>query len=291
LPFILHIQSFHIGRKDTRICAVFFLFLRMRWLIIGTGNVAWHLAQALTQAGETCTGVVSREASKASAFAESLPIALPAYTFEALSGRQDDDIVLLAVADDAIIETAEKLACLPAKIAVHTSGTRPLDALEVLRKAGWRTGIFYPLQTLSKQKAVDWRSVPMLLESDDFSTLSALEAVARGISDTVIFSNSEKRLWLHLSAVLTSNFMHHLCVLGEELLQKQGLSLSLLQPLLQETLAKALLPTAPQTQTGPARRNDQQTIEKHLGLLEDSPHLQRIYKALTESILERYRKD
>lgn len=264
----------------------------MQWLIIGTGNVAWHLAQALTQAGETCVGVVSREVGKARTFVQTLPFDLPAYSFEEIADISTGaDVVLLAVADDAIASVCEQLTALPTPlIALHTSGTRPLAVLQPLAEKGWKTGIFYPLQTLSRQKMVDWSQVPLLLESADLPTLHALEAVGKRISRNVVFSTSEKRQWLHLVAVMTANFTHHLCTVGNQLLEKQDLSIAILQPLLEETLSKALLPNGANTQTGPARRGDSQTIERHLALLQDFPTWQNVYNALTNSLLEMYDK-
>jgi predicted short-subunit dehydrogenase-like oxidoreductase (DUF2520 family) len=264
----------------------------MRWLIIGTGNVAWHLAQVLTQAGESCVGVVSREVGKARAFAETLPFDLPAYSFEKIAEISSNiDYVLLAVADDAITLVCEQLTALPTPLTVlHTSGTRPLSVLSPLANAGWKTGIFYPLQTLSRQKMVDWARVPLLLESEDLPTLHAIEAVGKRISSNVVFSTSEKRLWLHLVAVMTANFTHHLCTIGNQILEKQDLSIAILQPLIEETLSKALLPNGAQTQTGPARRGDTQTIERHLALLQDFPAWQKVYNTLTNSLLEMYEK-
>jgi predicted short-subunit dehydrogenase-like oxidoreductase (DUF2520 family) len=263
----------------------------MRWIIIGTGNVAWHLAYALQGAGEELAGMLSREAGKAQELAQSLSPTLPFYSFETyISDGQEVDAYLLAVADDVIIDVSQKLTYFPTSIALHTSGTRSLSALSHLQEVGWKTGIFYPLQTLTKGKTVDWKQIPLLLESEDLPTLQKLEEVAHKISDKVVFSTSEKRLWLHLTAVMTANFMHHLCTIGNELLVEQNLSIDLLKPLLQETLTKAVLPDGKKHQTGPAKRNDQQTIAKHLALLERFPTWQPIYKAITDSILEMYQK-
>ncbi len=262
----------------------------MRWIIIGTGNVAWHLTRALMQAGEDCIGVVSRELDKAKVFANALSPALLAYSFEELVGNLplNVDVYLLAVADDALIDTASKIACLPPTLALHTSGTRPLIALNGLAEAGWKTGVFYPLQTLSRQKAVDWKQIPLLIESENLPTLQELEEVAKRISSTVVRANSEQRRWLHLVAVMTSNFMHHLITIGSTLLEKQNLQFTLLEPLLRETLEKALMPYPATTQTGPAKRGDTHTIENHIALLQDFPAWQNVYKALTNSLIELY---
>lgn len=255
----------------------------MRWFIIGAGNVAWHLAQMLEEVGELCIGTASRQAT-------SILPTLPAYSLHSLptEASQEADIFLVAVSDDAIAEVCAYLQHLPPRMIVHTSGTRPLQALQTLAEKGWKTGIFYPLQTISKTKKIDWKKVPILLESEDLPTLQAIEAVGKRISTIVLEVDSEKRAWLHLVAVMTANFLHHLCVVGNEILEKQNLSLYLLQPLLEETLQKAILPQAVQTQTGPAKRKDTQTIAKHLTLLEEFPAYKAIYQTLTDSILNMY---
>jgi len=262
----------------------------MRWLIIGTGNVAWHLIQSLTDAGETCVGVVSRDLSKAQTFASLTPTLL-AYSFDTLQRAPPQiDVCILAVADDVLVNVSSKITFITPCIALHTSGTKSLESLNILGNMGWKTGVWYPLQTLSKHKEVAWQQVPLLLEMADLPTLQALENIARRISGTVIVASSEQRRWLHVVAVMTANFMHHLCTIGDKILTEKHLSLSLLAPLLQETLEKALLAHPEQTQTGPARRGDMQTIENHISLLQDFPAWQQVYKVLTNSILSMYPK-
>jgi predicted short-subunit dehydrogenase-like oxidoreductase (DUF2520 family) len=149
---------------------------------------------------------------------------------------------------------------------------------------GARASVFYPLQTFSKSKPVDFQTVPVLLESEDEQTLHALQSVAASISREVHLVSSNKRKQLHLAAVFACNFTNHLLGISREILQQAALPPTLLQPLIQETIAKAAQQPPFQVQTGPAIRHDQNVIEEHLHMLQDYPTYQQLYQQLTNSI-------
>jgi predicted short-subunit dehydrogenase-like oxidoreductase (DUF2520 family) len=150
-----------------------------------------------------------------------------------------------------------------------------------------RTGVFYPLQTFSReQPLIDFTGVPLCLEATDSDTEEELVAIGQAISRIVYLVSSSERLLLHLAAVLACNFSNHLLALARELTVSNGLEFSLLTPLIQETVRKALSVPDPATvQTGPARRNDKTTIQAHLALLMHQPLTAEIYRLITQSIL------
>ena len=254
----------------------------MKIAIIGSGNVAWHLGKALQQAGHELVAVYSPTAAHREALAEELA---PAKAVAAPDLRATGaELVVIAVPDAALASVAAEVQVPEGAIVVHTSGSQPLATLQGI--AGARTGVFYPLQTFSKSKPVDFKTTPLLIESDEEQTLLDLREVANTISNEVHQVDSHKRKQLHLAAVFACNFTNHLLGLSRQLLQQAALPDTLLQPLIQETIAKAMQHHPFQVQTGPAVRHDQNVIEEHLKSLQDQPLYQQVYRVLTQSIQE-----
>ncbi|PTX15324.1 putative short-subunit dehydrogenase-like oxidoreductase (DUF2520 family) [Pontibacter mucosus] len=252
----------------------------MNVAIIGAGNVGWHLAQALQAAGHTVTGVYSRTAPPREELAAQLKSAQPLSSLGLQSINAD--VVLVAVPDAAIAAVAAALRVQPGTVVAHTSGSQPLSILAAVQDA--QTGVFYPLQTFSKAKPVAFKQVPILLEATDQAALQRLQELATSISHTVEVVPSGARKHLHLSAVFACNFTNHLLGISRQLLQEANLPQHLLQPLIQETIAKAMQHDPYTVQTGPAIRRDQNVIEEHLHMLQQHPRLQKLYRLLTQSI-------
>ncbi|NEM96591.1 Rossmann-like and DUF2520 domain-containing protein [Pontibacter burrus] len=252
----------------------------MNITIVGAGNVAWHLAQALQEAGNTITAVYSRTLANAAELAIRLPGA--AATDSLNFSNTPADIILIAVPDGALADVAERMKVQPQTIVAHTSGSQPVSVLQTIAAAG--VGVFYPVQTFSKRVPVNMQQVPILIEGTTNDATSRLQQLAQTISSKVGLVNSEKRKQLHLAAVFACNFTNHLLGISRELLAQAGLPSDLLQPLINETISKAAAHHPFTVQTGPAVRNDQNVIHEHLQLLRDSPELQEIYRQLTRSI-------
>lgn len=195
------------------------------------------------------------------------------------------DIYIIAVADDAISQVAEALP-LTHSIVAHTSGSVAMSSLDRFP----RRGVFYPLQTLSKDIAIDYSAMPILIEGSSESVANELKNIASAISTSVAEVDSAHRAKIHLAAVIASNFTNHLLHLSSKLLPSD-VDPALLLPLLEETIRKAGSRTPYCAQTGPARRGDTQTIEKHLSLLSDTPQLKNIYSLLSKSIFSTYHPD
>lgn len=259
----------------------------MNTAIIGSGNVAWHLGKALQQAGHKIVAVYSPTPSHRKELAEEL---VSAMTLDSLDMRNiDAELFLIAVPDAALASVAAQLQVPAGAIVAHTSGSQPLAALRGI--AGAQTSVFYPLQTFSKSKPVDFKNIPILLEATVPETLHPLQLVANSISEQVYEVSSTKRKHLHLAAVFACNFTNHLLGISRELLQQADLPYTLLQPLIQETIAKAMQQHPFDVQTGPAVRQDQNVIEEHLKLLQDQPLYQQVYQLLSQSIQVQHPKE
>jgi len=241
--------------------------------IIGSGNVAQHLAFAFATAGNTeLHQVYSRKKE---------PItSLPYFDniINDLAELEEADVYIIAVSDGSIAEISEKLP-FKNRLVVHTSGSVPLDALHENN----RKGVFYPLQTLTKNKEVDFRNIPICLEAEFTSDYITLDLVAKSISGKVFAITTQQRKSLHVSAVFVNNFVNHLYAIGNEICVENQVPFDILKPLIQETANKVLTLTPIEAQTGPAKRNDTATIESHLEFLSNE-NQKNIYKTLTQSI-------
>lgn len=241
-------------------------------VLIGAGNVASHLGPALQAAGHSISHVFSGTLTNATALAARVG----ATAVDDLSALpRTADLFLISIKDDALPEVAANLRLDNALVA-HTSGTKPLSVLEGVSS---NTGVFYPLQTFSKSKAVELREVPFLIEGPEL-----LEALALQLSDTVQRINSEQRKQLHVAAVFACNFTNHLYAIADSLLEENKLSLDLLRPLIKETAAKIEHATPAEMQTGPAVRNDTNVLAEHLELLKQHPEWQQLYALLSNDI-------
>ncbi|MDB5115920.1 MAG: Rossmann-like domain protein [Mucilaginibacter sp.] len=251
----------------------------MRITIIGSGNVATHLAAAFKNAGHYMVQVYSRNLQNASLLAYHVKA-------DAIDDLKDinpeTDLFVIAVKDDAIGPVAEQLAS-HQKLMVHTSGATDLYTLLAFAD---NVGIFYPLQTFSKTKEVDFRNVPLCVEGADENITKNLEQLAQTISNKVYRIDSARRKTLHLAAVFANNFPNYLYTIAQQILTQQQLDFELLRPLILETAQKVQEQLPAVVQTGPAVRNDKITMDNHLQLLKDEPALQELYKLLSQGIIK-----
>jgi predicted short-subunit dehydrogenase-like oxidoreductase (DUF2520 family) len=170
----------------------------------------------------------------------------------------------------------------------HTAGSFGLDIFPAHLRS---TGVFYPLQTFTRGRETQISNIPFLLEASDDYTGRLLQGLVSVLGASAAFMGSERRRMLHLAAVFVCNFTNFMLVSGKDITSEAGISFSILEPLIRETVNKALDAGPEKSQTGPAVRNDLITIEKHLKLLSFSPELQAIYSELTDRITEYYKKN
>lgn len=242
-------------------------------VLIGSGNVAHHLIEAFAKSKIVdVTQVFSRQKESVSPLFDSNKIT------DDYNNLAKADLYIIAVSDDAIATVSSQLT-FKNRLVVHTSGSVSLDVLDKKN----RKGSFYPLQTFSKKKAVDFSQIPICLESENDSDFELLDKVAQSISNTVFKINSEQRKALHVSAVFVNNFVNHLYQMGNEICEANKVPFQILKPLILETANKVMTLSPAAAQTGPAIRNDKQTIASHLDFLLDE-NQKNIYTILTQSI-------
>lgn len=251
----------------------------MRITLIGSGNVATHLGAAFKNAGHSIVQVYSRDLQNASLLAYHIK----AEAIDELSCiNPQTDLFIISVKDDAIEYITDSLAPYN-KLIAHTSGA---TGLGVLLKYTPHAGVFYPLQTFSKNKEIDFWQVPVCIEGAHDLISSRLRELAQTVSNNVHLINSEQRRQLHLAAVFACNFPNYLYYAAQQLLQQHDLSFDMLRPLILETAVKVQEHLPGDVQTGPAIRNDEKTMAAHLQLLQQKPEQQELYKLLSQEIIK-----
>lgn len=296
--------------------------------IIGTGNVATHLFKALSQSStplspsaphpsDVSAPIPNTSALSSDSFTQLSDISVRMINSRTLEGLPEhSDVILISVKDDAIGSVAQKVAD-KADLIAHTSGSVSIDILKGCAK---HYGVFYPLQTFSKNSELDYQEIPFFIEGNDTKTVTILKELAQSISPKVFEADSAKRKRLHIAAVFACNFSNHLIAIADDLLQEtsldtpntevtstndiksisnsdsdsksnseEKLDYKILLPLLKETIRKLDTLTPKEAQTGPAVRNDQKVMSAHEEMLASNPDRLAIYRLLTSSILNTHK--
>ena len=254
-------------------------------VIIGSGNLAEALARAIAASGLELRQLFARNEERARTIA-----ALTGCPHASRPGElcTTAGIYLIAVSDAAVGEVARTLPIPTEAIVAHTAGSVPLEALP---ERFPHRAVFYPMQTFTRGRAVDFREIPIFVEAADADTQTAVEAFATQLSHTVLQADSARRARVHLAAVFACNFANRMYALGERIVQDAGLDFGILKPLIAETARKACDAASPaDVQTGPAARHDTPTLARHEALLAGDPTLQELYKQISQNIWETSRK-
>jgi predicted short-subunit dehydrogenase-like oxidoreductase (DUF2520 family) len=248
--------------------------------IIGTGNVATHLALNLEKVGINVLEVYGRTKAKAKALAAQLYIAKVAEDLD--FSESESDLFFLCVSDSAISEVAKEILLPEGTLLIHCSGA---TSMKEIARTDVAYGVFYPIQTFSTKHKVSFQDISLCLEASSNKAETTLEKLALKMGAKPCFMNSEQRLVLHVSAVFACNFSNHFYRIAHELLKEQGLPFRLLQNLVQETVLKAFELGPENAQTGPAVREDFKTMALHEKVLNQSPAWQELYSKISNNII------
>lgn len=255
----------------------------MKIVIIGAGNVGGHLAKRFEEKGVEVLQILTRHWDKHQGLNHILKAQFITSFDEIATGA---DAYILAVNDNSITEVAEKI-CLKAdnRLIAHTSGA---TASTVLKPYSSRFGILYPLQTFSEIRSQDWENLPVCVDANNSKDLNLLRELALFLSPKVYEITDEQRSILHIAATFVNNFGNYLFQIAEQIVISENIPFQLLKPLIVETAAKVQNHSPADMQTGPARRGDIKTIEKHLSYLEKYPDFHELYKTMTALIKKKY---
>ena len=254
----------------------------MRICLIGAGNLASQLGLVLAEKGHQVVQVWSKTSESAAKLAEKLN---SSFTSAIGSLVSDAEIYILAVRDEAI---EPLLASFPwgNKLVVHTAGSIPLS---ILAPYCQNFGVFYPFQTFTKEKKVDFNQVPVCIEANTSQNLEILDQLGRSVSENVRHLDSPQREQIHLAAVFACNFTNQFYVIAKELMNEKKIDFDIIKPLILETAHKAVNQNPEQSQTGPAIRNDIKVMEKHLRMLAGYADLQNLYKQISQRIIQTHK--
>ena len=249
--------------------------------IIGSGNVATHLAMAFKNKGIKILQIYSRQYSNA----ENLAKRVNAEAISELSKIDDtSDFYFITVSDKAIPDVVSKIPTVSG-IVLHTAGCVPISVLNKFQQFG----SFYPLQTFTKGIELDFSKIPVFIEGNTEKTAQNIIHFSSSLLNCRMETiSSEKRAILHLAAVFANNFVNHLYTISQQILEDTGLSFDCIKPLIEETVRKSCIMNPYHAQTGPARRNDVEVMQLHQNKLCGKERISEIYGLISESITDMY---
>lgn len=249
-------------------------------VIIGAGNVATQLALVLHKKGYNILQVYNRTKKSASALA----IKVKASSITRLSEIQTNaDLLIVSVTDRALPKLSSRLRK-KNMLVVHTSGFHGID---VLKGVSARCGVLYPLQTFSKERAVDFNKIPFCIEAKYKEDEKILKQLAGKLSSDIRVMNSESRRIVHLAAVFACNFVNYMYCVAAEILKEKKIQFEVLLPLIKETTAKTVSTRPCESQTGPARRGDRKVLSQHMKMIKDED-IRKFYKIISRQIYKKY---
>jgi predicted short-subunit dehydrogenase-like oxidoreductase (DUF2520 family) len=247
----------------------------MQTVIIGSGNVAYHLAKAFVSNAIPLVQIFGRNEQELKTISGELEIPF------STKNLSDAELYIICVSDHSV-EDVSRLITKKNCLVAHTSGSLPIDIL-----AGeYRKSSVYPLQTFSKAKKMEYRNIPFFIEAENDEDSKVLFDIASSISENVMESTYEKRKYIHLTAVFACNFVNHLFSRAKEISDSQDIPFNYFFPLIDETIQKIHEFEPKSAQTGPAVRNDKRILEIHEQLLKDESL--EIYKTMNHSIQKMY---
>lgn len=251
-------------------------------LIIGSGNIAWHIVSHLSFFKRFNITVYNRtNTARLKQLQKEFKVDT---TGDWKKMKQDSDLIFICTGDSTIKNIAGQIKKTKTKaLVMHTSGTTPLSDLTGASK---NIAVFYPLQTFTFGQSVDWNEVPLFVEANNKEATNFILSFANLFSKTVMKANSQERLKLHLAAVIAGNFSNAMYASAYEYLNKEldKKYFNYLSQLIITTAKKAINNNPDLVQTGPAARNDKKTINKHLSLLKKHTELKRTYKTVSKLI-------
>lgn len=251
----------------------------MKIIFIGSGNLATNLAMAFKQLGHDILQVYSRTIESANALAIKLDTAA---TNDIKEIRNDADLYVFSVTDTALPTLIPQISKgKEDKVFIHTAGSMPLD---VFKNQVQNYGVLYPMQTFSKTREVNFRTIPCFIEANNDKAQSVLFSLANELSDKVYLLTSDERKYLHLAAVFACNFANHCYALSADILNRHNIPFEVMLPLIDETALKVHALSPIEAQTGPAVRYDENVMQKHLDLLLENPLVKEIYERMSLDI-------
>jgi len=244
--------------------------------ILGSGNMAFQLGKALLKAGQLVMEIYSRNEIEGKKLADLLETNF----IQELKNLKKADIYILAIKDDAVLEISKNIPGY-GSLLIHTAGSISINNLQNKKH---RKAVLYPVQTLSKNKEIDFSQIPICIEAELNSDLEILKSLSILLSNKIYEINSEQRKVIHIAAVFACNFPNYLYTAAKQILEKGSIPFDIIRPLIMETALKVQNLYPENTQTGPAIRDDQTVLKSHEEFLQNNPDLLAVYQLLSDKI-------
>ncbi len=250
----------------------------MTFTIIGNGNIAYFIGSRLVAARHLCKGVYGRNEASVRQLADTL--LCNTWGNIKAANEQEADICFIAVSDSAIAEVAAQLH-FKKTVIVHTAGAISIDKIA---NSSVDCAVLWPVYSIPRTNPPTHRNIPCAWEASTPKAEKYLLTMAHVFTDILFEAKFDQRKWLHLSAVISNNFTNHLMAICEKICAENNLPFSTLAPIIDQTYARLKQHSPSTVQTGPASRNDTDTIHAQTDLLAGHPYWQKIYTAITDSI-------
>ena len=248
----------------------------MNITIIGSGNVGSALALSLNKSGHRLVEIAGRNKRSVTALAKKVK-SVPVTDLKKLSPA---DLFIICVFDQNIAAAASQIPFTDIPV-VHTSGATSMEVLKRFKSCG----VLYPVNTITKG-AISFAGTPFCINSNSSKLTGLLKSIVKDLQGKASIITDRQRFIIHLAAVFANNFSNALFQSAYTLLQKEKLPFSILQPLIETTVANIKTNKPAAIQTGPALRGDAATMKKHLQLLEKDAELKKVYRILSALILK-----
>jgi len=244
--------------------------------LIGSGNIAWHLCKSLEFSNIKINEIYSRNEATAKSLADTFGLNFAPLNFI----DKNADIIIIAVNDDEIESVSNSIFTESNQIVVHTSGTTSIQVLNRHKNSG----VLWFLESMKKDHEINYLKTPLIYHYNNELAQKTIEKLIKEISNETHILADIQRKKMHLAAVMSNNFSNHLLQLSKLYCEENKLDFKLLQPIMQSTISNAFKYSPEKSQTGPAIRNDNVTLENHLKMLEKDVSVAEIYKLISESI-------
>ena len=250
---------------------------KYKLVIVGSGNVGYHIGQRLHQAGYSIKQVFSLTPEHGKSLAEKVG---STFTNDVAKIIADADVYIVCVKDDAM-ESVYNALPIKNEIVLHTAGS---VSKNVSNRTDLHQGVLYPLQSFNRNAEVTWENVPVFVDGDDENVIQAASELGNALTKNVKLANDEQRLKVHVAAVFANNFSNHCMAIGEKLMEESGFAFDVLKPLVDATFRRLQHANPSDVQTGPAKRGDENTVDKHMNALVEHPNWKELYRYLSDDI-------
>lgn len=250
---------------------------KFKLVIVGSGNVGYHVGQRLHQAGYVINQVFSLTPQHGKSLAEKVD---STFTNDVTKIVSDADVYIVCVKDDAMENVINALK-IENKIVLHTAGSVPKN---ISKRTDIHQGVLYPLQSFNRNAEVSWENVPVFVDGDNDDVIRAATELGNALTGNVKQANDEQRLRVHIAAVFANNFSNHCLAIGQKLLEESGYDFDVLKPLVEATFKRLRRSNPSDVQTGPSMRGDVKTVDKHLNALVAHPNWKELYRYLSDDI-------